>query len=142
MQLCCYSFFPHIFQPTRLTTNSSTIIDNIFSYNIQDEIISGNILLALSEHFSQSDKRKEIDIKKVNIYQRDYSTFSNESFRDVSIQRWIYSYENVHESLKDFYTKLEGCVNGNAPLKKPTPIEINPKMQTLDKSGNTQIEYT
>ena len=94
--------------PTRLTTNTSTVIDNIFSNNIQDEVISGNILLTLSEHFSQfiSVKRQRIDIKKVNIYRRDYSTFSNGSFRDVSIQRWVY-YDNVHDCFQDFYTKLK-----------------------------------
>ena len=118
--LCCYGFLPHIIQPTRLTTNTSTVIDNVYSNNIQDEVISGNILLTLSEHFSQfiSVKRERIDIKKVNISPRDHSTFSNESFRDdVSIQRWVYY---VHNCFKDFYTKLEGCVNRHAPLKKLT----------------------
>ena len=82
--------------------------------------------MTLSEHFSQfiSVKRERIDIKKVNIYRRDYSTFSNESFPDhVSIQRWVY-YDNVHDCFKDFYTKLEGCVNRHAPLKKLTRREV------------------
>ena len=59
-------FLPHIIQPTRLITNTSTVIDNIYSNNIQDGVISGNILLTLSEHFSQfiSVKRERIDIKK------------------------------------------------------------------------------
>ena len=54
---------PHIIQPTRLTENTATCIDNIFSNNIQDEIVSGNILFPLSEHLSQfvSVKREKID---------------------------------------------------------------------------------
>ena len=61
----------------------------------------------------------------LNIYQRNYSTFSSESFRDdVSIQNWIYTHNNVHDSFKDFYTKLEGSVSRHAPLKKLTPKEI------------------
>ena len=125
--LCCYGFQPHILQPTRMTENTATVIDNIFSNNIQDEITSGNILLTLSEHFSQfvSVKRDKIDIKKINIYQRDYSKFSSTSFRDdVSIQNWNYLHDNVHDSFKDFYSKLEGSVNRHAPLKKLSPKEI------------------
>ena len=36
--------FYHILQPTRVTENTDTVADNIFSHNIQDDIISGNIL--------------------------------------------------------------------------------------------------
>ena len=81
--------FAHILQLTRVTENTSTVIDNIFSNNVKDNISCGNILLTLSEHFSQflSVKCEKIDLK-VNIYQHEYSTFSGESFRDVSIQNW------------------------------------------------------
>ena len=92
--LCSYGFLPHILQPTRVTKNTATVIDNIFSNNIKDNISCGNISLTLSQHFSQflSVKREKIDLKKVNIYQRDNSTFSSDSFRDdVSIQNWNYS---------------------------------------------------
>ena len=66
-----------IYQHSRCENIEIHNIDNIFSNNIQDEVISGNILLTLSEQFSQSIsvKRERIDIKKVNIYWRDYSTF-------------------------------------------------------------------
>ena len=124
--LCCYGFLPQILQPTRVTENSATVIDNIFSNNITNEATSGNILLTLSEHFSQflSINRGTIDYKKINMYRRDYSKFTTESFRDdVSIQNWNYS-NNVHDSFKDFYTKLEGCVDRHAPLKKLTPKDI------------------
>ena len=110
-----------------MTENTATIIDNIFSNNIQDDIISGNILLTLSEHFSQfvSVKREKIDLKSINIFQRDYSKFSTESFRDdVSIQNWSYSHDNVHDSFMAFYNILEGSVNRHAPLKKLSPKEI------------------
>ena len=95
--------FYHILQPTRVTDNTATVIDNIFSNIIQDNIICGNILLTLSEHLFQflSVKRENVDLKEVNIYRRDHSTFSSESFRDdVSIQNWVYSHGNVHDSFK------------------------------------------
>ena len=74
-----------------MTDNTATVIDNIFSNKIQDDIVSRNILLTLSGHFSQflSITREKVDLKKANIYQRDYCNFSNDSFRDDgSIQNW------------------------------------------------------
>ena len=128
--LCCYGLMPHILQPTRATENTATVIDNIFSNNIEDEIFSGNILIIFSEHFSQftSVSREKIDLKKLNILQRDYSSFSGESFRnDVSVQNWSYSLNNVDDLFRDFYHKLVGCVNRHAPMKKLTPREIKIK---------------
>ena len=128
--LCSYGCLPHVLQPTRVTENTATVIDNIFSNNIKDNMISGNILLTLSEHFSQflSVKRVMVDLKKVNLYQRDYTNFSNNSFRDdVSIQNWNYTHDTVHDSFSDFFSKLEGSVNRHAPLKKLTPEEVRLK---------------
>ena len=114
-------------QPTRVTVNTASIIDNIFSNNLQDDIISGNVLLTLSDHFSQiiSVSREQIDFKKINVFRRDYSKYSSESFRDdVSIQNWNYSHNNVNDSFKDFFTILDATVDRHAPLKKLTPREI------------------
>ena len=44
---------PYITTPTRVTTHSETPIDNIFSNNIEDGLISGNIISTLSDHFAQ-----------------------------------------------------------------------------------------
>ena len=112
--LCSYGMLPLTLQPTRVTENTATVIDNIFSNNLQDDIIGGNVLLTLSEHFSQfiSVNREKLDLKNIIVYQRDYSKFSNESFRnDVLIQTWNYALENVNAAFKDFYTKLEGSVS-------------------------------
>ena len=121
-------FLPHILQPTRVTDYTVTVIDNIYSNNLQDDI-SGNVLLTLSDHFAQiiSVNREQIDSKKINVYQRDYSKFSNENFRDVSFQNWNYSHYNVNDSFNDFYTKLEASVDRHAPVRKLTAREIKIK---------------
>ena len=47
-------FVPHIIHPTRITPNSKTLIDNIFSNSPNfSEGISGNITLSISDHFAQ-----------------------------------------------------------------------------------------
>ena len=107
----------------RVTDHSTTVIDNIFNNNLQDDIISGNVLLTISEHFAQiiSVNREQIDIKKINVYQRDYSKFIGESFRDVSIQNWNYSNTNVNDSfLKTYIPNLKTYI----PNLKPQWTDI------------------
>ena len=59
------------------------------------------------------------------MYKRNYSTFSEDSFRDhVSIQNFDNNPVNVNDQFKDFYLRLEGCVERHAPLKKLTPKEV------------------
>ena len=64
------------------------------------------------------------------MFARDYSNFSEESFRDdVSIQNFITDVEDVNDQFSDFYYKLEGCVERHAPLKKLKPKEIKLKQK-------------
>ena len=64
--LCSFGFLPKIIQPTRVTDNETSLIDNIFTNNLNDVTLSGNLLLTLSEHFSQflSVERDYIDVTK------------------------------------------------------------------------------
>ena len=124
--LCSYGFLPKIIQPTRVTEFNSSLIDNIFSNNISDDTKSGNILLTLSEHFSQfvSVSRARVDISNLRRVQHDYSKFNKEKFReDVSIQNWNNDLNNANDLFIDFHFKLKGCVDRHAPLKQLTPKE-------------------
>ena len=38
-QMCSYGLLPQINQPTRITENSATIVDNIFTNNMNNKII-------------------------------------------------------------------------------------------------------
>ena len=42
----------YISSPTRVTPRSQTLFDNIFSNITEDEIISGNITTAISDHYA------------------------------------------------------------------------------------------
>ena len=46
------NLLPHITSPTRLTSRSHTLIDNIFS-NINEECTSDNIINTISDHLGQ-----------------------------------------------------------------------------------------
>ena len=47
------SFCPLILQPTKITSYSNTLIDNIFSNVIDPDIISGNLSVTISDHLTQ-----------------------------------------------------------------------------------------
>ena len=59
-------FLPYITTQTRVTTHSNTLIDNMFSNNIEDGLISGNIISTISDHFAQILLQKDIKIDKRN----------------------------------------------------------------------------
>ena len=125
--MASYGLTPYILLPTRIQKDSSTIVDNIFTNNTTNKIISGNIVTDISDHFSQfiSVLRPKIDLKAISFYKRDYSHFSEQSFRnDVSIQNYNKDLTDVNDQFNDFYYKLIGCVDRHAPLKKLTPKEI------------------
>ena len=118
--MCSYGYLPQI---------QYTIIDNIFTNICNRKIRSGNIITDFSDHYSQfvSVKRENLDLKKITMYKRNYSTFSEDSFRDVSIQNFDNNFEDVNVQFKDFYLRLKGCVERHALFKKLTSKEIKLK---------------
>ena len=51
--LCIYNFRPLILQPTRVTSRTATLIDNIFINDISCHSLGGNITVSISDHFFQ-----------------------------------------------------------------------------------------
>ena len=125
--MCSYGLFHQITIPTRVTDNTATVIDNIYTNNVINKKQSGNIITDLSDHYSQflCIDRKTLDLKSIKSFKRDFSNFSEESFRDdVSIQNFNNNFESVDEKFNDFYFKLAGCVDRHAPVKQLTPKQV------------------
>ena len=55
---------PYVTTPTRVTSHSETLIDNIFSNKIEDDLISGNIITTISDHYGQFLLQKNIKLDK------------------------------------------------------------------------------
>ena len=124
-----YGFLPLILHPTRVVDNQvPSIIDNIFSNNIIDEIESGNIYLTLSEHFSQfaSVNRTKLESKSSVRFTRDFSKYSSDDFRcDIVSLNWNMNNTSSSTLFDDFYAKLNNCANSHAPLRKLTAKELS-----------------
>ena len=73
------SFIPLILPPTRITSHSNTLTDNIFSNVIDPDIISGNLTATISDHLPQfaiiPNMFGNILGNKSNIYEWDWPKF-------------------------------------------------------------------
>ena len=72
--------------------NSFTLIDNIFTNKVNENIISGNIISDISDHFSQFCLTSSLVVKGTPDRQlvRDFSKFSEEHFiHDLSRIDWV-----------------------------------------------------
>ena len=79
-----YNMIPTIDKPTRVHNNSATLIDNIFVNKMENEIISGNIVSDISDHYSQfcimRSNKNILTNKHQKSLIRDYSAFTETNF--------------------------------------------------------------
>ena len=125
--LASNSFIPLILQPTRITSHSNTLIDNIFSSAIDSNIISGNLTATISDHLPQfaiiPNMFGNISGNKSNIYERDWSKFDRENFiLDYFSADWEDLFKidecNADNSTKIYLDKINMLLDTYAPLKK------------------------
>ena len=128
-----YNCLPLIVHPSRVVEGQiPSLIDNIFTNNLGEEILTGNIYLNLSEHFSQfaSIPRGKIDVKKIIMYGRNSKNYVEANFiEDVSNQQWNYTSQDSSFLMADMVGKLGDCVDRHKPLKRLSPKEIKTKMK-------------
>ena len=83
--LASNSIISYVLQPTRLTSHSKTLTDNIFSNILSSEIVSGNLTATISDYLPQFLFAPNIfsnpSYNKSNIFGRDRSKFNKESFK-------------------------------------------------------------
>ena len=80
-----HHLLPHILYPTRVTDHSATIIDNIFSNNLELDTLSGNILTNISDFPKFLIlENTNIDYKDCYLHQYDNSKFNEQTFNKLS----------------------------------------------------------
>ena len=130
----CNFFIPHILQPTRITEQSKTLIDNIFVNNLEYNTSSGNLTSAISDHLIQfllikNFKEPFHPSTKVR-YQSDFKNFNNEIFsgelKSFDWHNLLNShYYDVNEMFYKFYDKLNEILDRHAPLRKLSKKELS-----------------
>ena len=120
---------PHIILPTRITPNSRTLIDNIFSNSLNFlQGTSGNFTFSISDHLAQFliiAENYDYIITKSNIFKRDTKNFDKENFLiEISNINWDtviqIEQEDPNVSFNSFEKTLNLLIDKYIPLKKIT----------------------
>ena len=117
---------PFISTPSRVTPRSKTLIDNIFSNNIEVGSISGNIVTTTSDHYAQVLLLQNLTNKnptRSEIYHRNFKKLNKNNLeRDLVNTNWDEILEvnngNVDKSFESFITTVNSIIAEHAPLKK------------------------
>ena len=134
------SLFPFISQPTRITSHSKTLIDNIFLNFHSPKTLSGNLTNSILDHLAQFVAlpcNSKDTIKPQRISRRCFRNFKKENFlQDLNIQ-WeehINSNNNVNDSVSIFLSLFESILDKHAPFKLLTKRQ----MKSVDKPWITK----
>ena len=122
-----------IIHPTRITPNSKTLIDNIFSNSPTfSEGISGNITLSISDHLAQFliiPMNFGYVLSKIYLYKRDTKNFDREIFLlDLLDIDWSLviklEKEDPNYSFNLYENTLNTLLDKYIPLRKITQKEL------------------
>ena len=83
--LSSHNFRPLILQPTRVTSITSSLIDNIFINDVSCHSVGGNITSAISDHyfqFSQVDIFQKFIPSKRTKFARDFRNINKREFAE------------------------------------------------------------
>ena len=126
--MCSNALFPFITQPTRVTSRSKTLIDNIFINFYSQDIISGNLTISISDHMAQFIQipNKEV-LNKPNKILRCYKNFNDSFTEDISKVDWpniIEENDNPNLSTARFIKVFDSVLDKHAPLKYLTKKQL------------------
>ena len=137
--LASNSFIPLILQPSRITSHSTTLIDNIFSNVIDPDIISGNLTATISDHLSQfaiiTNMFGNTSGNKSKIYERDWSKFDRENFiLDYFSVDWEVllkiDEKNVDNSTRMYLDRNYMLLDTYAPVKRINKYKLKFKSKS------------
>jgi len=119
-----YGFFPVINKPTRITTTSATLIDNIFCNGLNDtKMFNGLLLTDISDHlplFCIINHKLSVEGPSI-IYKRQITDVNiNKFISKVSDANWcnVFESDNCQNAYTEFYTQFKKHYDDSFPLKK------------------------
>ena len=135
------SFLPLINKPTRVTADSATLIDNIFTNNLSQHHSIGILLADISDHYPIFTYLKELlPPKQAEIKYRAFNEVNRNTFREqIQLEDWsrVYETQNAQEAYTHFSETISQLYETNFPVKirKSVKSDENPWLTTgLKKS--------
>jgi hypothetical protein len=129
--LSTHGFRPLILQPTRITSSSASLIDNIFINDMSIESVGGNITTSISDHFPQFcnfDVKAKKQLNKGPKFGRSYKHFNDDEFgNQLKVINWdpLFEGKNINEQVSIILGKTNGLLDEMAPVRRLTKKEIN-----------------
>ena len=136
--LCTNFLLPYISAPSRVTIHSRTLTDNIFSNNIEDGLISGNIISSISDHYAQFLLMKNLKIKQketTDMYSHDFKIFNEAQFEsELCNIDWksVLKINKKNVSFNKFFETFNNHLQKHAPIKKLSNKDKKKKEKTMD----------
>ena len=121
------SLLPRIIKPTRITTRSKTLIDNIFFNELQNDIVAGNITTDISDHLTQfvaiPNQGSSILSEGLDkdIYRRNFNKINfNKFIEDFQNIDWetLFSLSNVNDAYDSFLKETDTLIEKHIPFEK------------------------
>ena len=117
-----HSFLLFIFTPTRITRNTKTLIDNIFSNKPYNNIMSGNLSSIMSDHLIQFliESSKFTKKSPQMVYRkRCYKNFDKVQFRAdlIKVNFGSLCHDPDPNSALKHFLKIVGKLDKHAPYK-------------------------
>ena len=119
------SLYPLITKPSRITVQSATIIDNIFTNYMNNTLVSGLLMKDISDHLPvfviygcNYVKRKEDNIVR---YRRKRTEQHINAFKsDLQAHNWnnLYEESDIDKAYGIFLETFKALYNKNCPIKK------------------------
>ncbi|XP_028407966.1 uncharacterized protein LOC114530582 [Dendronephthya gigantea] len=126
-------FFPSITRPTRITSNSATLIDNIFTNNLDSYSFSGLLFTDISDHlpiFGFFRDQSVVNHGDAYVTFRDRSKTNLLKFQDLlKNHRWsdIPGYDDPKHAYASFYHAFMQIYNTSFPVKRLKAARFNNK---------------
>ena len=123
---------PSIIIPTKINTKNDTLIDNIFSNQVNPDLISGNLTVNFSDGHLPSfviiPKPNQNHVpKKHNLFKRDMKNFDRGNFLiDLAIVQWddLIVDNDADKSFDNMLSCINKLLDKYAPLKKVTKQDL------------------
>ena len=140
---------PTITIPTRINSHNNTLIDNIFSSEINPDLKSGNLTVGISDHlpsFMIIPKNNQQHLpKKHNLYKRNWKQLDRENFiLDYFNVDWKVELKperkDTNYSTAKFMEKMNGLVDKYVPLEKITQKDFKRRYSTSMSNAKMQPE--
>ena len=119
---------PNISSPTRITSTSATLINNIFANDYGNTFTSGNLVTTLSDHLAQffivpiRNTTRHKESKKVHRNFQEILRNKGIISRDLQKTNWNtelqLNLEKINISTEKFISKINNLINDWLPLKE------------------------